>query len=176
MLFSEISIAGAWLLELERRNDTRGYFARTWCRDELRQRGLEDGIAQINTGFSARSGTLRGMHFQCEPHSEVKIVRCTRGLAFDVLIDLRPDSPTYRCWQGFELSPDNGLAVYIPRGCAHGYLTLVDDTELMYSTSNRYMPDAAAGVRYDDKAFAVDWPAPVKIVSDVDLSWADFRP
>lgn len=174
MLFEPLDIAGAYSLMQERRTDDRGYFARTWCRDELARRGLVDRIAQVNTGFSPKAGTLRGLHSQVAPHAEVKVVSCTRGAAFDVLVDLRPGSPSYRKWVGFELTPDNGRILYCPEGCAHGYLTLRDDTEVSYLTSMPYAAAAARGVRFDDAAFAIDWPAAIRLVSQADRNWPDF--
>jgi len=174
VIFERLDIAGAYSLTQERRTDDRGYFARTWCREELARHGLVDRIAQINTGFSPKAGTLRGLHWQEPPHAEVKIVSCTRGAAFDVLVDLRRGSPTYRQWVGFELTPDNGRILYCPEGCAHGYLTLHDDTEVSYLTSMSYAAGAARGVRFDDPAFAIDWPAPIHLVSQADRHWPDF--
>ncbi len=174
MLFRETPVAGAFVIEPERRVDERGHFARVFCEHELAQRGLEGSIRQINTGFSPRSGTLRGMHYQVEPHAEVKIVRCVRGAVFDVVVDLRCDSPTFARWYGIELNENNGLQLYVPRGAAHGYLTLEDDTELVYSTSSPYAPEAARGVRYDDPAFGIQWPAGIRVISAADSSWPLF--
>jgi dTDP-4-dehydrorhamnose 3,5-epimerase len=174
MLFAETEIDGAYLIEPERRVDERGFFARVFCEKELAERGLAVSISQANTGFSPRAGTLRGMHFQLAPHAEVKIARCLRGSAFDVAVDLRPGSPTYRRWTGHLLSAENGKLLYLPEGCAHGYLTLAPDTELLYFTSAPYAPSGARGVRYDDPAFAIAWPAKVEVISKVDLSWPDF--
>lgn len=174
MLFRETPVAGAFVIEPERRADERGYFARVFCERELSQRGLEGGIQQINTGFSPRSGTLRGMHYQVEPHAEVKIVRCVRGAVFDVVVDLRRDSPSFARWYGIELNENDGLQLYLPRGTAHGYLTLENDTELVYSTSSPYAPEAARGVRYDDPAFGIEWPAAIHVISAADSSWPLF--
>jgi dTDP-4-dehydrorhamnose 3,5-epimerase len=172
--FSETGVAGAYLIEIERKGDDRGYFARSWCRSELEARGLSARIEQINVGFNRLRGTLRGMHFQVAPHAETKIVRCTRGSVFDVVVDLRPDSPTFRRWTGVELTADNGRMLYIPEGCAHGYQTLEDASEICYLTSKPYAPDAARGVRHDDPAFGVLWPLPVTSISQADRSWPDF--
>ena len=171
--FRECDVEGAWVVGLDRRTDDRGYFARVWCPEELQARGLNPALPQVNTALSLRSGTLRGMHFQVPPHAEVKIARCLRGAAFDVVLDLRPTSPTFRRWYGLTLTPDSGEMLYIPEGCAHGYLTLADDTELLYFTSKPYAAEAARGVRYDDPAFDIRWPAPIRIVSDADRSWQD---
>ncbi len=174
MQFRETPVAGAFVIEPERRVDQRGFFARVFCERELGDRGLERSVRQINTGFSPRTGTLRGMHYQLDPHAEVKIVRCVRGAAFDVVVDLRPGSPSYTRWYGIELTADNGLQLYVPKGTAHGYLTLKNDTEVVYSTSSPYAPDAARGVRYDDPAFAIAWPTEVRVISDADSSWPLF--
>lgn len=175
MLFKETTITGAYLVEPRRREDDRGYFARLHCDQELAEHGLSGTIRQINTGFSPRAGTLRGLHYQAAPHAEVKIVRCVRGAAYDVIVDLRPDSPSFRCWFGVELTAANGLMVYAPEGTAHGYLTLVPDTELVYSTSRPYAPDAACGVRYDDPAIGIQWPGTVEVISTADRSWRPLR-
>jgi dTDP-4-dehydrorhamnose 3,5-epimerase len=175
MIFREGKLAGAQIIDLERREDDRGFFARMWCEREFRDRGLVDAISQINTAVSLRAGTLRGMHFQTAPHEEVKIVRCLRGAVYDVLVDLRPDSPTYRQWMGVELTAESGRMVYVPKGCAHGYLTLAGDTELMYFASCPYAPDAAKGVRFDDPAFAIRWPAAPQVISQADRSWPEFK-
>jgi dTDP-4-dehydrorhamnose 3,5-epimerase len=174
MLFAETAIDGAYLIEPERRVDERGFFARVFCENELAERGLAVRISQANTAVSQRAGTLRGVHFQLAPHAEVKIVRCLRGSVFDVAVDLRPGSPSYRRWTGHVLSAENGKLLYVPEGCAHGYLTLAPDTELMYFTSEPYAPNAARGVRYDDPAFAIAWPAKVEVISKADLSWPAF--
>ncbi|MFO1468565.1 MAG: dTDP-4-dehydrorhamnose 3,5-epimerase family protein [Steroidobacteraceae bacterium] len=167
-------IPGAFVLEMEPRRDERGFFARAWCARELAERGLSSSIAQINTTWCARAGTIRGMHFQRAPAAEVKVVRCHRGAAYDVIVDLRPDSPTHRQWVGVELTAAGCSMVYAPEGCAHGYLSLRDDTEVSYTTSAFYAPGEAGGVRYDDPAFDIRWPMPVQIVSTQDASWPDY--
>jgi dTDP-4-dehydrorhamnose 3,5-epimerase len=174
MHFEAVGIQGAALIEPERREDDRGYFARVWCADELARHGFEPSVAQINTGVSPRAGTLRGMHYQEAPHDEVKIVRCVRGAVFDVIVDLRPASPTYRKWFGAELSAVNGRSLYAPQGTAHGYLTLADDTELVYMTNKAYAAGHARGVRYDDAAFGIRWPADVRVISSADRAWQPF--
>jgi dTDP-4-dehydrorhamnose 3,5-epimerase len=176
VIFEELAVSGAFLIKPERRADERGHFARMWCRQELAARGLVNHVEQINTGFSPKAGTLRGMHYQLPPHAEVKIACCTRGAAFDVVVDLRQGSPTYRRWAGVQLSPVEGSLVYVPEGCAHGYLTLQDDTELVYMTSATYAPGSARGVRHDDAAFGIDWPTAVEVISAADLKWPDHRP
>jgi dTDP-4-dehydrorhamnose 3,5-epimerase len=173
--FAPGRVSGCFVVELEKRGDDRGWFARTWCERELAAQGLESRISQVNVGVSRRAGTLRGMHYQLAPHAEVKLVRCSRGALYDVALDLRPDSPTFRQWEGYELTGDNGRMLYIPEGCAHGYQTLADDTELMYFTSKPYAPDAARGVRHDDPAFSIRWPMTVESISDADAAWPDFK-
>jgi dTDP-4-dehydrorhamnose 3,5-epimerase len=163
MRFVQTDIQGAFLIEPERRVDERGFFARMFCEKTLADRGLVGSLCQVNTGFSPSAGTLRGLHYQEDPHAEVKIMRCVRGAAYDVVVDLRPDSPTFKRWFGAELTADNGRLLYAPEGTAHGYLTLTDDAELLYMTSRPYAPQAARGVRFDDPAFAIAWPAPVRI-------------
>ena len=175
MNFRETEISGAWVIGLDRREDERGYFARIWCHDELQVRGLDPALSQVNTALSLRSGTLRGMHFQAAPHAEVKIARCIRGAAFDVVLDLRPASSTFRRWFGLTLTPESGEMLYVPEGCAHGYLTLADNTELLYFTSKPYAAHAAKGVRHDDPAFGVRWPDAIRVLSDADRSWPDFN-
>lgn len=174
MLFKELGVRGVYLIELERRSDERGYFARMFCEDEFAQHGLCHRFIQVNTGFNPQAGTLRGMHYQEAPHAEVKLVRCARGRVFDVALDLRPESPTYRQWAGVELSAEAANMLYVPEGCAHGYLTLEADTELAYFTSCRYAPGAARGVRFDDAAFGIQWPAPAMLVSKADREWPAF--
>ncbi|MEZ5499027.1 MAG: dTDP-4-dehydrorhamnose 3,5-epimerase family protein [Steroidobacteraceae bacterium] len=168
-------IPGVHVLELEPLRDERGYFARQWCSDELARGGLTAQIVQINTAHNPRSGTLRGMHLQRAPHAEVKIVNCTRGAIYDVALDLRRDSPTHCQWFGIELTADNGRALYIPEGCAHGALSLCDDSAFTYLTSHRFERHSAYGVRYDDPAFAIQWPRPVEIVSAADRGWPDYE-
>jgi dTDP-4-dehydrorhamnose 3,5-epimerase len=174
VIFSEGTVAGAFVIELELRRDARGWFARSWCEREFAEHGLVARIAQVNAQWSPQVGTLRGLHWQEPPHAEVKLVRCTRGAAYDVVVDLRAGSPTFRRWMARELTPDEGAMLYAPEGCAHGYLTLKEDTEVTYFTSAGYAPDAARGVRFDDPAFAIAWPTPVRVVSDQDRSWPDF--
>lgn len=174
MRFIETELSGVYLVELEKREDHRGFFARTWCRDEIAREGLDPTIAQMNTGFTLQKGTLRGMHFQRAPDAEVKFVRCTRGSVFDVAVDLRPESPTFKKWVGFELTAINERMLWIPEGLAHGYQTLEDETEILYTTSRPYAPDSASGVRWDDPAFGISWPMEVARISDADRNWSDF--
>lgn len=175
MKFIQTSVAGAWVLEPEPISDERGFFARLWCAEALAEHGLSAVIAQTNVGFSQAGGTLRGLHLQRAPHAEVKLVRCTRGLAFDVVVDLRPDSPTYCEWYGLELSPENRRALYVPEGCATGYLTLEAATEVYYHTSAAYAPDTAWGVRWNDPAFGIKWPAEPQLLSVQDRDWPAFE-
>jgi len=174
MQFHTTTLYGAWLIHLELMRDSRGFFARTFCADEFAARGLETNFPQHSISFSSRKGTLRGMHYQREPYSEVKLVRCVRGAIWDVIIDIRPNSPTFRRWHGTELSHVNGHQLYIPKGFAHGFQTLSDDVEVNYLISERYKPDAASGIRYNDRAFDIDWPLPVTEISENDLYWVDF--
>jgi dTDP-4-dehydrorhamnose 3,5-epimerase len=176
MKFSPTTIAGAWIVDLERRGDERGYFARAWCQREAAAHGLDTNLAQINISANARRGTLRGLHFQAIPRAEAKVVSCTRGAILDVMLDLRPDSPSYLQWQGVELSGDNRRMLYIPPGCAHGFQSLTDNAELLYFMSEFYSPEHGRGVRYDDPAFAIDWPLPVSEISPADRTWPDYQP
>lgn len=174
MKFVPTKLDGVFLIDVERREDARGFFGRTWCAREFAARGLSSQIAQVNTAVSLKAGTLRGMHYQLAPHAEVKIMRCQRGAVFDVIVDLRPQSATYLQWVGAELTAENATMMYAPEGCAHGYLTLRDDSELSYSTSMFYAPDAARGARYNDPLFNIRWPAELRVISDQDRQWPDF--
>lgn len=176
MEFAETPVAGAYVIDVKRLGDERGYFGRLWCEREMREQGLVAHIKQSNIGFSPLAGTLRGLHYQTPPHEEIKIVRCTRGAVFDVVVDLRPDSPTFKKWYGLELNPDNASMLYVPEGCATGYLTLQPDSEIYYHTSAFYAPDHATGVRHDDPAFGIEWPGEPAVMSDADKSWPDFSP
>ena len=174
MRFTRTKVAGAFLVEPEPIADERGFFARTWCRDEFRDHGLSSTLAQCSVSFSRRKGTLRGLHYQAAPHEEVKLVRCARGAIWDVAVDLRPDSPTYLAWYGVELTAGNRAALYIPEGCAHGQLTLTDDSEVFYQMSVPFEPSAARGVRWDDPAFGIRWPAEVRVINQRDRSYPDL--
>ena len=174
MRFEQTPVDGAVIIEVNRIGDDRGYFGRLWCEREMAEQGLVARIRQSNVGFSPRKGTLRGLHYQRPPNEEVKIVRCPRGRVFDVVVDLRPGSPSFLAWHGVELTPENGKMLYVPEGCATGYLTLEDDSEIYYNTSEFYAPDAATGVRWDDPAFAIEWPGKPTVMSDNDVSWPDF--
>jgi dTDP-4-dehydrorhamnose 3,5-epimerase len=164
----------ARLVTLELKGDSRGAFARAFCEKEFAAHGLTARFVQHSRSISTRRGTLRGMHFQHAPHEETKLVSCVKGGIWDVIIDLRPDSPTFRHWQGFELTAGNRDQLYVPQGFAHGFQTLSDDTEVHYLISAFYEADAAGGVRYDDPAFGIDWPLPVSVIADKDRNWQDF--
>jgi dTDP-4-dehydrorhamnose 3,5-epimerase len=176
MKFHETPLPGVWLIEPERIGDERGWFARTFDAEEFRARGMNPDVVQCNASFNARRDTLRGMHYQADPHGESKLVRCVRGAIFDVAVDLRPDSETYCQWHGVELSGENGYGFYIPAGLAHGFQTLTDDCEVLYQMGYRYVPEAARGGRFDDPAFRIDWPRPdgERVISERDRSYPDF--
>jgi dTDP-4-dehydrorhamnose 3,5-epimerase len=171
MIFTETKIRGVWIIDVEPRVDYRGMFARSWCARELAEHGIEMSIAQCNVSVNTKRGTLRGMHYQQEPHPERKVVRCTRGALYDVVVDLRESSPTKHQWVSAELTEDNHRAVYIPPGCAHGFQTLADDTEIEYQLSEFFYPDLYTGVRYDDPAFGIEWPVGDVIVIERDASY-----
>jgi dTDP-4-dehydrorhamnose 3,5-epimerase len=174
IIFTETKLAGAYLIEPELLRDERGFFSRMWCQQEFAVRGLRAGFVQGNLSYSARAGTLRGMHYQVAPDAEVKLVRCTRGSIYDVIVDLRPASPTYRDWSGAELSAANYRMLYVPEGFAHGFQTLEDETEVSYEVSQFYRPGSEQGLRYDDPAFGIAWPIGVTVVSEKDRSWSTF--
>jgi dTDP-4-dehydrorhamnose 3,5-epimerase len=176
MQFIETPLPGAWVIELDLLGDERGWFARTFDADEFEMRGLNSAVVQCNASLNAQRGTLRGMHYQAEPHGESKLVRCVRGAIFDVAVDMRADSPAHRGWHGVELNAENRRAFYIPAGLAHGFQTLTDDSEVLYQMSHPYVPGAARGVRWDDPAFAIEWP-PLdgeRSISEKDRSIADW--
>jgi dTDP-4-dehydrorhamnose 3,5-epimerase len=174
MYFTETKLKGAFVVQLKKIEDDRGFFARAWCHEEFAQNGLNPKMVQLNVGFSGRQGTLRGMHYQESPHQEAKFVRCTRGAIYDVIIDLRADSPTRGQWHGAELTENNCAMLYAPEGFAHGYQTLTDVAEMYYMTTAAYAPSAARGLRYDDPAFQIKWPLPITMISQQDKSWPDF--
>ncbi len=175
MRITETPIAGAFLIEIDPIADERGFFARTWCVNELRRHGLQAGLVQCSLSHNRKRGTLRGLHRQVAPHEETKIVRCPRGGIYDVILDLRPDSPTYRRWHGAELSETNHRALYIPGGVAHGFQTLVDDSDVHYQMSEFFHPESARGVRWDDPAFGIAWPIADPIMSQRDRSYPAFE-
>lgn len=175
MIFEPTTLNGAFLVHLERREDERGFFARSFCQNEFAAHGLAGIFAQCNVSFNRLRGTLRGMHFQREPRPEGKLVRCTMGAAVDVIVDLRENSPTYCQWQSFELTSANHLAVFVPAGFAHGFQTLADNVELFYQMTEFYVPELASGVRWDDPAFGIEWPIANPILSDRDRSYPYLR-
>jgi dTDP-4-dehydrorhamnose 3,5-epimerase len=174
MIFTPTALAGAVLVDLERREDERGYFARTWCQREFRAAGLADHLAQASTSYSRQRGTLRGLHYQVAPHEEDKLVRCTAGAIWDVIVDLRRDSPTHLRHLGIELRAETGRALYVPRGCAHGFQTLEDATEVLYQMSEFYEPEAGRGIRWNDPLFGIAWPIPDPILHPRDAAYADY--
>lgn len=174
MIFRPLGLLGAYLLEPARIEDERGFFARTWCTREAAALGLNTGTAQCSVSFNAKRGTLRGMHYQASPSEEAKLVRCTAGALYDVLLDVRAGSPTYKQWVAVELTAANRLMVYIPEGVAHGFQTLADDTEVFYQISQFYDAASARGVRWNDPAFKIDWPLPQPTISAKDAAYADF--
>jgi dTDP-4-dehydrorhamnose 3,5-epimerase len=174
MIFAKTKLEGAYIIELEKKYDMRGFFARVWCQNEFTVQGLIARLVQINISFNKNQGTLRGMHYQVTPFAESKLVRCTRGGIYDVIIDLRPPSSTYKQWIGVELTADNYKMLYVPEGFAHGFQTLEDHTEVTYQVSQFYAPQAERGVRYDDPAFGIVWPLDVQVISDKDSHWPDY--
>ena len=168
MRFTPLAVAGAFAVELERREDSRGFFARSFCEKEFREHGLDPNITQCNVSWNRLRGTLRGLHFQLDPHPEAKLVRCTRGAAFDVVVDLRKDSPTYRKWSSLEITAENRMAMYAPAGCGHGFQTLADDTEIFYQMSESYYGELTAGIHWNDPSIGVVWPILPPIVSERD--------
>jgi dTDP-4-dehydrorhamnose 3,5-epimerase len=179
VLFRETLVAGVVVVEPERNEDERGFFARTFSADEFTAHGLDARVDQCSTSFNPRVGTLRGLHYQTAPHGEAKLVRCTRGSIYDVAVDLRSGSPSHLRWVGLELSAENGRALFVPEGCAHGFQTLVEDTEVLYQISTPYVPAAARGVRWNDPAFGIEWPPPPGeglTMSSRDAQYPDFVP
>jgi dTDP-4-dehydrorhamnose 3,5-epimerase len=176
VIFTPTRLRDAYVIDVERRADERGFLARTFCEREFAEHGLPMSIVQSSTIHSPRRNTLRGLHYQEAPHSEIKLVRCTRGSIFLVMVDLRPDSPTAGDWLGVELTADNERLAYVPEGFAQGYQTLADDTEVLYQMSHHYVAEAASGVRWDDPAFGIEWPAAQeRLISERDRAWPDYR-
>jgi dTDP-4-dehydrorhamnose 3,5-epimerase len=174
MIFTELALKGAFLVEVKKIEDDRGFFGRAWCANEFREHGLNPSFVKLNTSFSYRKGTIRGLHYQADPYQEVKFIRCTRGRIWDVIIDLRPGSPTFMKWLGNELSADNYRMVYVPENFAHGFVTLEDNSEVYYPVSQFYTPGAERGLRWNDPAFDIQWPVEITVVSDKDRSHPDF--
>lgn len=175
MTFQETKLPGVFEIGLERKADERGFFARAWCQKEFESKGLSHSLVQCSVSFNTRAGTLRGLHYQVPPYPEVKIVRCTKGALYDVVVDLRPDSPTFREWIAVELKSSDRNMVYIPHGCAHGFLTLEDETEVFYQMSEFYQPDASRGVRWNDPVFGIEWPAKPTLMSERDRTYPNFE-
>lgn len=174
MIFNETKLNGASIIEIEKLRDHRGFFARVWCQKEFEEHNLVSRIRQANVSYNKTKGTLRGMHYQVTPYEETKLVRCTKGSIYDVIIDLRPASPTYTQWFGVELTAGNYKMLYVPENFAHGFQTLENDTEVTYQVSQFYTPGSERGIRWDDPAFSIDWPIEVQVISDKDKSWPDF--
>jgi dTDP-4-dehydrorhamnose 3,5-epimerase len=172
--FNETKIPGVFEIEIEPRPDERGFFARSWCQQEFAGKGLNTKLVQCNVSFNTRKGTLRGMHYQVAPHGETKLVRCTRGAIYDVVVDLRPSSPTFKAWIGAVLTDTNHKMMHVPEDCAHGFLTLKDETEVAYQMSELYDAEASRGVRWDDPAFQIVWPGMVEVISDRDRVYPNF--
>jgi dTDP-4-dehydrorhamnose 3,5-epimerase len=175
MTFHETSLPGVFEIHLEPRQDERGFFARSWCREEFKSHGLNPGLVQCGLSFNKRKGTLRGLHYQAAPYQESKLVRCTRGAIYDVVVDLRAQSPSFKGWISALLTAANRHMLYVPEGCAHGFLTLEDETEVFYQMSEVYNAESARGVRWDDPAFRIDWPGKVETISERDRMYADFQ-
>ena len=175
MKFSPTPLEGACVVDIEKIEDSRGFFARGWCENEFRSAGLPTRIAQANLSFNTTKGTLRGMHWQNPPHAEAKLVRCTKGAIFDVIVDLRPNSVTYRKWFGVELSADNRRMLLVPENFAHGFQTLTADSEIFYQVSEFYAPKFEMGARFDDPEFSIEWPLEITEISDKDASWPNFQ-
>ncbi len=176
MIFIDTGLRDAYLIRPEKRGDERGFFARAWCQSEFAEQKLETNIVQANMSLSADVGTLRGMHLQVPPAAETKIIRCTAGALYDVIVDLRPASPSYRKWYGVRLDAVKHESLYVPEGFAHGFLTLEPDTEVYYLVSASYSPDSERGVRYDDPVFGIEWPGEIAVVSEKDRTWKDYEP
>jgi dTDP-4-dehydrorhamnose 3,5-epimerase len=175
MKFTAAPLSGAWVIAVEPHTDSRGFFARTFCVREMEAHGIRFNVAQCSVSVNLANGTLRGMHYQADPHAELKMVQCTRGAIHDVIVDLRPESPTFKKYYGLPLRASDHRMLLVPKGFAHGFLTLEDNTEVSYTMSEFFEPSAARGVRYNDPAFGIEWPAPVLVMSDRDRSYPDFR-
>jgi dTDP-4-dehydrorhamnose 3,5-epimerase len=174
MIFRETKLRGSYIIEVQKYGDERGFFGRSWCVREFEAKGIPAAMVQANIACSAKKGTLRGLHYQERPFSEGKLIRCTNGSAYDVIVDLRPSSATYRQWIGAELTHDNYHMLFVPEGFAHGYLTLEDNTEMYYMVSQFYTPEAERGIRYDDPFFGIRWPVDIKVISAKDKGWPDY--
>jgi dTDP-4-dehydrorhamnose 3,5-epimerase len=175
MIFLETKLKGAFVIEPEPLRDERGFFARTWCKREFEAHGLNSDLVQCNLSVNTKRGTLRGMHHQKAPHEEAKLVQCIAGAIYDVIIDLRPDSPTFKQWLSLELSSGNRKMLFIPKGFSHGFLTLADHTDVFYQMSDFYDSESATGIRWNDPAFQISWPEAIKTISAKDLQYSDFK-
>ena len=176
MIFKETRFESVYIVEIEKHTDDRGFFGRTWCKDEFEAHGLNAGVLQSNIAFSKFRGTLRGLHYQDEPYAEAKLIRCIKGSLYDVIVDLRPQSATYTQWLATELTEDNYKMIYVPEGFAHGYQTLEDNTEIFYQVSQIYSPEFERGIRFNDPLLRIQWPGDIRTISDKDLSWKDYLP
>jgi dTDP-4-dehydrorhamnose 3,5-epimerase len=174
MIFTETKLKSVYIIDIERLEDGRGFFARSWCQHEFEAHGLNPRLVQCNISFNLKKGTMRGMHYQAEPFEEAKVVRCTRGAIHDLIVDIRPNSPTFRQYVGFLLTADNRRLLYVPQGFAHGFLTLEDNTEVFYQMSEFHAPNYAKGFRWDDPAFGIKWPGEVKVISERDETYPNF--
>jgi len=174
MIFNQTELKDAWTIDLDKHEDDRGFFARAFCKNEFRDHGLNTEVAQANLSYNKYKHTLRGMHFQTEPHGEAKLVRCVRGAIYDVIIDVRKESPTFKKWIGVELSDRNRRMLYVPEGFAHGFITLEDNTEVFYQVTEFYTPGAEKGIRWNDPEFNIQWPAVPEVMSDKDKNWKDY--
>ena len=174
MIFKETKLHGAFIIEIQKLTDDRGFFGRTWCKKEFDAHGLNSDVVQANASYNKVKGTLRGMHFQKAPYSETKTIRCVAGSIYDVIIDIRPESPTFKQWIGVELTPQNGLMLYVPEGFAHGFITLEDHTSVHYMVTAYYTPGAEGGVRYDDPVFNIQWPIEPTLVSPKNMAIPPF--
>ncbi len=174
MRFCETKLSGVYAIYLEPHLDERGFFARLWCHREFKENGLNPNLVQCNMSFNAKRGTLRGMHYQAAPHAEAKLIRCTKGAIYDVAVDLRPSSPTYKQWVAQTLTAENRTMLYVPEGCGHGFLTLEDESEVFYQMSEYYAPEAARGFRWNDPAFGISWPEKVEVISERDATYPEF--
>ncbi len=174
MIFTETKLKGAFVVDVSRLEDDRGFFARTYCHNEFKQHGMVPEVVQANMSTNKVKGTFRGMHYQIDPYQETKLIRCIKGALYDVIIDLRHDSPTYKDWIGVELTEDNQRALFVPKDFAHGFVTLVDDTTAFYMVSQFYTPGAESGIRWNDPSFRIGWPIEPRVVSQKDCNWDDF--
>jgi dTDP-4-dehydrorhamnose 3,5-epimerase len=174
MIFTETKLRGAFVVEVKKLADERGFFGRSYCANEFGEHGLSQNMVQANVSYNIRAGTLRGMHYQVAPHQEAKLIRCTRGALYDVIVDLRPNSPTYKQWFGIELSADGYSMLYVPEDFAHGFVTLVDNTEATYQVSQFYTPGAERGLRWNDPAIGIEWPVTPAVISAKDANWPDY--